>query len=142
VVEVTGRRRQVAVLLTASLLLAGCAGAADSDGGPGAGQWATKTASAGPVEVQVTPDRIDAERAVFGVELDNHEVELTGDYTDGSTLTVAGLAWGEPTWTGDGPSGHHRTGTLTFPAAGEPTGRLVLRLAGLPAPVVLRWARS
>ena len=135
-------RRQGAMLLAASLLLAGCAGAADSDGSPGGGRWATKTASAGPVEVQVTPDRINAEWAVFGVELDNHEVELTGDYTAGSTLTVAGRAWGPPTWAGDGPSGHHRTGTLTFPAAGKPTGRVVLRLAGLPAPVVLRWARS
>lgn len=132
------------LLVAAALLLAGCAGSARpsavSKGDSGAGRLPAKTAMAGPVEVNVTPERLDEATAVFSVELDNHEVDLTGDYTKGSSLTVGGRAWDAPQWTGDGPGGHHRAGTLTFKSAGAPNGALVLRIAGLPSPVTVRWA--
>lgn len=144
------RFRPVAMLTLAgglALLLAGCGGSSGSanasagatPGASGSAGLAKKTATAGPVQVQVTPQRIGAGGARFQVVLDNHEIELTGDYAKGSTLSVASTAWGPATWSGDGPGGHHREGTLTFRASGAPAGPVVLRLAGLPKPVTLSW---
>lgn len=81
---------------------------------------------------------------MFALDLDNHQIELTGDYTTGTSLTVANRRWDTAAWDGDGPGGHHRAGTLTFSptAAGTrpaPSGPVVLRIGGLPAPVELRW---
>lgn len=139
--------RLAAALLTAATLTAGCNTATNSADGPAVASAAgldTKTISAGPVEVRVTPRRMDSTRAVFALDLDNHQVELTGDYTAGTTLTVTNQRWDTAAWDGDGPGGHHRTGTLTFrpTAAGAsqvPSGAVVLRIGGLPAPVELRW---
>ncbi|HEX6668765.1 MAG TPA: hypothetical protein VF061_04365 [Gemmatimonadales bacterium] len=140
----TSRQRSVVLALAATLLLAGCASGARPETKPAGDSDAVRlpprTASAGPVEVQVTDGRIDDARASFAIELNNHTVDLTGDYARGSTLTVGNRAWGAPRWTGDGPGSHHRAGTLTFPSAGQPSGVVVLRIAGLPAPAELRWA--
>lgn len=95
---------------------------------------------AGPVAVVVTPRAIDATGARFGIELDNHQVELTGDYASESILTVDGKAWTSPSWSGDKPGGHHRSGTLRFVPAGPAKGSVELRIGGLPAPVTVRWA--
>ncbi len=135
------------VVLAAGLLLAGCGGAAYSTSSPPTSTSSTattaglpeKATAAGPVKVRVTPDKIDAAEAVFAVDLDNHQVDLTGDYAARTTLTVGGRPWGPATWTGAGPAGHHRAGTLTFTAAGAATGPVVLRIAGLPAPATLTW---
>lgn len=128
-------------VLASLLLLAGCGGAASGDSTAGAGAaLGRKTATAGPVDVVVTPKRLTREGAVFTVDLNNHQMDLTGDYAKGSTLSVGGRSWGSPTWTGDGPGGHHRVGRLSFAAAGEPTGTAVLRIGGLPQPVTLSWA--
>jgi len=122
------------------LLLAGCGGAASGDATTGAGtSMGKKTTTAGPVDVVVTPKRLTRQRAVFTVDLNNHQIDLTGDYTKGSTLSVGGRSWGTPTWTGDGPGGHHRVGRLSFAAAGKPTGAAVLRIGGLPELVTVRW---
>ncbi len=99
----------------------------------------TREATAGPVQVKVTPVRVDAAGAEFKVALDNHEIDLTMNLAQGGSLTVGSTPWGSATWSGDGPSGHHREGTLRFPATGPATGRVVLTLAGLPAPVRLEW---
>ena len=127
-------------VLASLLLLAGCGGAASGDATAGPGSsLGKKTATAGPVEVVVTPKRLTRQGAVFAVDLNNHEMDLTGDYAKGSTLSVGGRSWGTPTWTGDAPGGHHRGGRLSFAAAGEPTGAAVLRIGGLPEPVTVRW---
>lgn len=136
------RRIALTAVVTAALVatFTGCGGGgakpASAANGPG---LATRTAKAGPVEVSITPRQISASGARFGIELDNHAVELNGDYAKTSTLTVNGRAWPNATWSGAGPGGHHRSGTLTFAAAGPATGAAELRLGGLPAPVTVRW---
>jgi hypothetical protein len=121
-------------------LLAGCGGiAAKPVSASGTSSLATRTATSGPVEVGIIPRQLDAAGARFSVELNNHEIDLTGDYARTSTLTVAGKPWGEPRWAGDGPGGHHRSGTLTFAAGGPATGAVELSLGGLPEPVTVRW---
>ena len=100
-----------------------------------------REATAGPVEIKVTPVRVDATGAAFTVVLDNHDIELTMNLADGASLTVGSRPWAPATWSGDGPSGHHREGTLTFPARGAASGQVVLTLAGFPGPVELQWTR-
>jgi hypothetical protein len=91
------------------------------------------------VEVTVTPSRLDATGATFSVVLDTHSGSLDVDIAKNATLTVGGAAWTNPTWNGDGPGGHHRSGTLAFTAAGPPTKNVTLTLAGFADPVVMRW---
>lgn len=100
----------------------------------------TRDATAGPVQVKATPVRLDSTGAAFSVVLDNHELELTMNLAKGASLTVGSSPWGPATWSGDGPGGHHREGTLTFPAGGAATGQVVLTLAGFPSPVQLQWS--
>lgn len=143
----TLRRRltALAVLGAAITVLAGCGAAGTTTAGGSAGAnrtstaLATRTATAGPVGVTITPKRVDATGAVFAVELDNHSIDLDGDYAATSTLIVNGTAWTPARWSGDGPTGHHRSGTLAFTAAGAPAGVAELRLGGLPKPVTVRW---
>lgn len=95
--------------------------------------------TAGPVQIKITPVRLDSSGAAFTVVLDNHEVDLTMDLAQGASLTVGSRTWGPATWSGDGPSGHHREGTLTFPTGGAAAGEVALTLAGFPGPVQLQW---
>lgn len=95
--------------------------------------------TAGPVQIKITPVRIDATGAAFKVALDNHEIDLTMDLAKGASLTVGPPSWAPARWSGDGPSGHHREGTLTFPPGGMADGQAVLTLTGFPAPVRLEW---
>ena len=143
----TLRRRLAALtaLGAALAILAGCGAAGSTASGGSAGMdknttaLATRTATAGPVAVSITPKRVDATGAAFAVELDNHSIDLDGNYATTSTLTVNGTAWTPARWSGDGPTGHHRSGTLTFTAVGAPAGVAELRLGGLPKPVTVRW---
>lgn len=137
-------------LTVALLVLTGCAASSgQATSGSGGVTLKAQTATAGPVQVVVTPKRFDGGAAEFTVALDNHQVDLEGDYSGASTLTVAGTRWSTGRWNGAGPGGHHREGTLTFTppdgsAAGNavPSGEVVLSLGGLPAPVTLRWSVS
>ena len=95
--------------------------------------------TAGPVQIEITPVRLDSSGAAFSVVLDNHEVDLTMDLAQGASLTVGSRAWGPATWSGDGPSGHHREGTLTVPTGGAAAGEVALTLVGFAGPVQLQW---
>lgn len=137
-------RRGLAAVATAALVatIAGCGGGSGDEratNAAGKSGLSTRTASAGPVDVTVIPGVIDASGARFAIELDNHEIDLDGDYARTSTLSVGGRQWTSPRWSGDGPSGHHRSGTLSFASGGPAVGAVELRLGGLPAPVTLRW---
>lgn len=143
-------RRKVQLALLASLALSvaiavGVAVDKATQPSPGAStststaRLATREATAGPVEIEITPVRLDSTSAAFKVVLDNHETDLTMNLAKGSSLTVGSLAWGPATWSGDGPSGHHREGTLTFPTGGAAAGQVVLTLSGFPSPVQLQW---
>ena len=138
----SSRRISAAFVAAVALLalLTGCGGSSKGDTGAASGSsLPTRTATAGPVEVRVTPRAIDAAGARFSVELDNHEIDLTGDYAAASALTVGGQAWSSARWSGAGPGGHHRSGTLMFTSGGPAAGQVELRLGGMPSPVTLRW---
>jgi hypothetical protein len=98
-----------------------------------------RSATSGPVRVIVTPRSLDSRGATFDIELDNHQIDLTGDYATTSTLTIGGTPWASPVWTGDAAGSHHRAGSLTFRSTGPVTEPVVLRIGGLPQPVTLRW---
>ena len=100
---------------------------------------AARTVKGGAVTVKIEPERIDATGAEFRVSFDTHSVDLGFDVAANAQLTVAGTAWGSPSWRGDGPGGHHRSGTLQFTASSPPTGNAVLRLGALPSPVTASW---
>ena len=143
-------RRFLIVLAVAALALAGtaCGGNAKtaspdtSSGEPTqslAPALATKTVEAGPVTVKIDPVRIDATGAEFKVIFDTHSVDLDLDVARNATVTVAEAPWTGATWSGDGPSGHHREGTVRFAAAGPARGAVVLSIGGLPGPVTASW---
>lgn len=143
------RRIQIALLASLALSAAIAVGLTADKSTPSrqnaptsAADLAKREATAGPVQVEVTPVRVDTTGAEFTVTLDNHEIELTMDLARGAALTVGATTWTPARWSGDGPSGHHREGTLRFPAAGPAIGPVVLTLAGLPAPVRLEWTLS
>lgn len=134
---------RVVALGVAGLVLAGCAStAAPAVSRSVASQTAaftTRTTTSGPVSVSVTPTRLDASGASFAVRLDNHEVELDGDYAATSELRVGGTTWRSARWSGDSPGGHHRSGTLSFTPGGPVNGAVQLRIGGLPTPVLVTW---
>lgn len=141
------RQAQLAVLVALALSAAIGIGIASDFGGHSKGASATsgyntKTVTAGPVTVKVRPVRVDRNGAEFDIKLDNHEVDLSMDLAKGARLSVGGTSWAPASWRGDGPSGHHREGRLTFPAAGAPTGPVALDLNGFPSPVHLQWTAS
>lgn len=124
------------VALAAALVLSACGG----DDGTGGAGLAARTATAGSVEVTITPIRLDANGAAFTVAFDTHSGALDLDVAAHARLTVAGTDWGDPTWTGGGPGGHHRAGTLRFAAAGAARGAARLAIDGLDQPVAATWS--
>ena len=124
-------------VLAAGVLLAGAAGR--GDGGPQEAAT-TRTVEAGAVTVKIEPVRLDGTAAEFKLTFDTHSVALDLDVARRATLTVGGAPWGDPTWSGAGPGGHHREGTLRFTPGRDPaTGPAVLTIDGLPGPVRAAW---
>ena len=101
--------------------------------------FAARTAAAGPVTVRIQPRRVDGSAAEFAVTFDTHSLDLNMDVAASAHLAVGGSEWTSPSWSGDGPGGHHRSGTLHFTGTGPPTGTVTLHLSGLPAPVSASW---
>lgn len=140
-------RRGLTHVLLAGFLVAGGGACARDDGAaqPGvspaasASGLAVRTVQAGPVEVTVTLVRIDETGALLEVGMNTHSVELDADLTT-ARLAVDGVDWGVPEWSGDGPTGHHRSGELRFKAAGPARATARLTLEQLPEPVSVSWA--
>lgn len=134
------RRLTLLVLLAAAVaLLAAC-----STGGepkPAAGLEA-RTVEIGGLEVTVTPTQLDDRGAAFTVVFDTHTGAPTVDVAANATLTLDGTAWTAPAWSGDGPGGHHRTGTLRFTPAGPARGTARLTIDGLDQPLEVTWQLS
>ena len=98
-----------------------------------------RTVEAGAVTVKLEPQRIDVSGAAIKLTFDTHSVDLGFDPTRIAHLTVAGQAWTATSWKGDGPGGHHRSGTIEFANGGPATGTAELLLDGLPGPVSASW---
>ncbi len=107
-----------------------------SDGG---GAMASRSLTAGSVEVTITPVKIDGSGAAFRVSLDTHMGELSVDLARQAHLDVGGTPWTGAIWNGDSAGGHHRIGQLTFAAGGPVEGTAELTIDGLPAPVTASW---
>ena len=99
----------------------------------------SRTVTAGAVTVKVDPHHIDNAGAEFKVSFDTHSVDLGFDIPRAARLTVNGNSWAVGAWSGDGPGGHHRAGTLRFTSAGPATGEATLQISGLPKPVTAEW---
>lgn len=144
----TQRPRLLLVPVLAVALAGGLAGGFLSRRGSDGPQAPARTTTlevqqmtAGPVTVAVTPLRLDAESAAFRLVLDNHDIDLTMDLAAGASLSVGLTRASAARWSGDGPSGHHREGTLSFADVGAGDGAVVLELSGLPEPVRFTWER-
>ena len=128
----------VGLTLGAAALLAACGqgGAQNASAGPG---LAARSVNAGGVDITITPVRVDSTGAVFEVAFDTHSGDLTLDVAGVSELRVDGTTWGEASWSGDSPGGHHRKGELRFRAGGPALGDVRLSIGGLPGPAEARW---
>jgi len=89
--------------------------------------------------VKVEPNGIDDDGADIKLIFDTHTVELDFDLPDAAHLVVDGVEWTGARWDGDGPSGHHREGRITFEPAGPARGEAVLTIDELPEPVEVSW---
>jgi hypothetical protein len=129
-------RRLVALVL---LSLSAACGGDEPSSATGPDTLAAKSIEAGEVTVKVHDVTIGAEGASFRITLDTHSVELDMDIAEGAELEVDGAKWTNARWDGDGPSGHHREGTLTFDPGGTAADSATLTLDGFPEPIRASW---
>ncbi|MBI2169634.1 MAG: hypothetical protein HYU28_09095 [Actinobacteria bacterium] len=99
----------------------------------------SREVQAGEVTVIAELTGIDGAGAEVELTFDTHSVELDFDVVASTELTVDGKAWDPLAWDGDGPSGHHRSGTVRFSATGPAQGRVTLRVTGTPEPAEATW---
>lgn len=138
-----GRGLRRAVLATAALtaaiaLLAACGGSSPAGKASDRG-LAVRKSTIGGLDVTVTPTRLDTTGAEFNVAFDTHTGAPGIDVATRSALVVDGNPWTSPSWSGDGPGGHHRSGTLRFAAAGPVRGVARLTISGLDRPLEVTW---
>ena len=126
----------LAAFALAATLLAACG--RDSSGARSSGLAGRKVTMGGLV-VTITPKRFDATGAEFTVAFDTHTGAPAIDVAAASALVVDGTPWTTPAWSGDGPGGHHRTGTLRFNVAGPARGAAHLTISGLERPLDVTW---
>lgn len=80
------------------------------------------------VRVAVTPEALSAAGPVkFAISLNTHSVELDQDLTAVAELRDdQGNSYRPEKWDGSPPGGHHRQGTLIFPALQSPAKSVTL----------------
>lgn len=103
----------------------------------GANAFEAQTSDKNMVRVDVKPIQLTAgEKAIFQVSLNTHSVELSYDMEEVCILQDnEGRVYKVSKWKGSSPGGHHRRGTLEFPALeGNPRSiRLILKgIADVP----------
>jgi hypothetical protein len=130
--------RPFLAILTVAVALSLAACTNDNDP-PAAAGLSARTQKIGGLEVKATPTQLDAQGAVFTVVFDTHTGAPTIDVAANARLTVDGNTWPNAVWSGDGPGGHHRSGTLRFDASGPVRGTAQLTIGGLDAPLAMTW---
>lgn len=128
----------VFAMLVATVLLAACGDSAEAPDTQVVG-LTSRTVKAGAIDVKIEPQQLDAQGAIFKITLDTHSVDLSTDLTKSASLDVGGVAWTVSGWSGDGPGGHHREGTLAFTPGGPAAGAVRLVITALPEPVDVAW---
>lgn len=129
------------LIFAGSCLVLTVLGASCSDGAnaPADAVLPPRTVEAGSVKVTITPTRFDDRGARFSISLDTHSGDLSMDLAASASLNVDGKNWPGAVWSGDGPSGHHRSGNLRFASGGPARGAARLTIAGFPKPVEATW---
>lgn len=95
---------------------------------------ASRTSDESSVRVVVTPKPLVAGATAweFDVVMDTHVKPLTEDLAKSAVLIDrTGRQYAPLGWQGDAPGGHHRKGVLRFPAPGDATRSVELRLTGI-----------
>jgi len=92
----------------------------------------TQSKTMGVVTVEITPISVSPGKDLkFELDLNNHSVDLSYDYTKIATLTDdRENSYQPPQWTGNS-SGHHVKGELIFPALPGIPKQLTLTLNGV-----------
>lgn len=95
---------------------------------PPSANFAAQENNEGDVEVKITPKvLLPGKSPVFDIELNTHSVTLSYDLTQLSILTDERQTdYGNSTWEGTPPGGHHRSGTLTFSKPMSPKAQKVI----------------
>ncbi|MGE0308046.1 MAG: hypothetical protein AB7N61_07255 [Acidimicrobiia bacterium] len=137
------RRRLIVIVAAVAILgiaaaIVASRGDNDSSDKPSVSGLPTRTVQIAGVTVKVEPEQLDAAGASFVITLDSHTVDLSADLA-GATLTVGEADWPVVGWTGDGPGGHHREGSLRFTPTGSATGTALLVITGFSEPVSTSW---
>ncbi len=104
----------------------------------------TLTSTVNGVTVKVTAGALKGRTIEFAIVLDTHSGTLNDDLLQSASVTLPDGSKIKPTaWTGAGPGGHHREGTLTFeiPDTAEGPIELVLLRPGESSPRSFRWQR-
>jgi hypothetical protein len=100
----------------------------------GANAFEAQTSNKNMVRVDVKPIQLTAgEKAIFQVSLNTHSVDLSYDMEEVCILQDnEGRVYNVTKWKGSSPGGHHRRGTLEFPALeGNPRSiKLILKGIG------------
>lgn len=93
----------------------------------------TRSNDGGSVTVDVKPTALTVgEPVVFEVTMNTHSVDLSDDMTKISILRDdAGKEYKATAWDGPGGGGHHREGTLKFPALASKPKYVELVIKGL-----------
>lgn len=130
------RLTTIVVLAVAVFGLTACGSSSSPKAAPA---FDARKITVGEIDVSITPIRLDATGAEFNIVFDTHAGSLDTDVAGNATLTVNTTRWTAPIWSGDGPGGHHRSGTLRFTAAGPATGTAELTISGLSAPANTSW---
>jgi len=93
----------------------------------------SRTNNEGGVQIVVKPERVDAGPTwTFGVTMSTHTKSLDNDMTKAAVLVDdGGKSYSPLSWQGDKPGGHHRKGTLQFPAPAKQPQSFELRIDGI-----------
>lgn len=102
-------------------------------------EFTAQAVDAEGVDVVIQPDSISDAGAAFTVTLNTHSVELSMDPAAVARLRIGGVEWPVVSWVGDPAGGHHRSGILTFTAAGPVEGSATIEFDGFPGSVTATW---
>jgi hypothetical protein len=91
-----------------------------------------QTHEGGGVTVTATPQSLgEGEPWSFQLAFDTHSVDLSQDPAQISVLTADGKEYVPLAWEGDPPGGHHRKGTVKFPAISPRPKNVELTIEGV-----------